>query len=232
MVNKKGDNVKKILLIVTIFLLTGCTATYNLTIDEDVIKENVNVNIPTELIDEDELSFQVDNSDIVYFNGKQKYNTKLTNNYDKYLINYKFEHKLNDYSNSKFVIQCYQNTNLEETDDQIKLATSNEFKCIKMYDGVYLNSAQINITTDLKVLENNADEINGNTYTWNINEENYTNKPINITMQKKIGIKSVVKSLEGNSASKDLFIIYGGLALLLGLIILLVTIKLKSNNKI
>ena len=53
-------------------------------------------------------------------------------------------------------------------------------------------------------------------------------------MEKTTGekLKNVVKHIEVNSASKDLFIIYGGIALLLVLVILLVIIKLKKNNEI
>ena len=37
----------------------------------------------------------------------------------------------------------------------------------------------------LDVLDNNADEINGNNYVWEINEENYYDKPIYIQIDKR-----------------------------------------------
>ena len=43
----------------------------------------------------------------------------------------------------------------------------------------------VNVRTNLTVLESNADKVNGNVYTWNINDQNYTNKPIYIKIEKE-----------------------------------------------
>lgn len=223
---------KKIILILSIFLITGCTANYQLNITEDKIEEKLSITTPKDILEPEILKEQVLNSKTIYPDQNKIYYTDIKADDTNYYVTFKHDHDINDFTNSKFISYCYNNNELIQDETAITLSTSGHFNCINMEDEMYMDNVKINITTDLKVLENNADEVNGNTYTWNINEENYTNKPINITMQKKQSIKNVVKNLEGNSASKDLFIIYGGLALLLGLIILLVTIKLKSNNKI
>ena len=51
-------------------------------------------------------------------------------------------------------------------------------------------------------------------------------------MQKKVNLKNVVEKIEVSSASKDLFIVYGCIALLIVLVVLLIAIKVKKNNKI
>ena len=50
---------------------------------------------------------------------------------------------------------------------------------VKQFD-----SLTINIKTDLEVVENNADKVDGNTYTWVINENNYQNHPIQMRIKK------------------------------------------------
>ena len=51
-------------------------------------------------------------------------------------------------------------------------------------ENLIVDSVKVNITTELEVLENNADEVNGNTYTWNINNNNYLNKEVNIQLKR------------------------------------------------
>ena len=53
-----------------------------------------------------------------------------------------------------------------------------------MDDGFYMDSVTITIKTDLTVLNSNADNVNDNTYTWIINENNYQNKPIILSIEK------------------------------------------------
>ena len=225
---------KKLILIIVLFTVTGCTAQYDLVIDESSFNESVTIKAPKESFGRDEIQVYSKQKIPITQEASQTpfYKSSLTEDNSNYYFKFNYSQNIDTINKGYFVTRCYQNANINETNKQIEISTSSEFSCINMDDGLRNDEAQINITTDLKVIKNNADKVNGNTYTWNINEENYKNKPINITMQKKQSMKDVVKNLERNSASKDLFIIYGGLALLLVLIILLVTIKLKNNNKI
>jgi len=50
--------------------------------------------------------------------------------------------------------------------------------------------------------------------------------------QKEKDFKSITENIKVNKASTELFIVYGGIFLILICIILLVILKLKKNNKI
>lgn len=229
---------KMILLIIFLFAITGCTTQYDLTIDESSFDESITVKAPkNEFTGNDIKVYSQQDIPITQETGQTRfYNNSMTEDNSNYYLKFNYLHDINTITKSYFITNCYQNANISETDEDIKISTSSEFMCINMDEGWHNDAVQINITTDLKVIENNADEINDNTYTWNINTNNYTNKPINLTIQKKTTLKKVAndieKNMEKNSASKDLFIIYGGIALLLILVILFIKLKLKKNNQI
>jgi len=227
---------KKIIYIMIICLLsTGCTVEYNLNVDDKNIKEDITIQVQDSSTLDTEMYNQLTNpKNKVYLNEYEYYKMNYTEGENNIISHFTYKHDLEKYNQATVLDLCYSNRNIEVTEDKIIISTKGSFACAFTEFGENITNAKINITTNLKVIENNADEIYDNTYTWNINESNYTNKPITIVMEKTTGekLKNVVKQIEVNSASKDLFIIYGGIALLLVLVILLVIIKLKKNNEI
>jgi len=165
---------KNILLITMLIFLTGCSVNYNLKFNKDTIEENITINVE---------------------NDQEKQNTKYFENRDFYAIidaktesqykkekdknsnyNFSYEYSLKDFKNSRFT-SCYDAYTLTDNDGIISLNTSKKFKCLT-YDYNNIDNLTINITTDYKVVETNADEVEGNTYKWNINKNNSENKPI------------------------------------------------------
>ena len=212
---------KKIYLFVLTILLTGCSSTYNITVDENKIDEHLKISIPTNLVNEntlqEQLEAQLGNYNIDYTNDSNNYYVDYTNNYD-----------IGNYFDSKLINLCYDTSSNKITDQQIKITTSSQFRCIYMDDGVQMDSVDINITTQLKVIENNADEVNKNTYTWHINKNNYQNKPINITIQKNKTTTQTVKSVVSKIPNKEIIIL--SLGLIIVSIILYRIIKRKQKN--
>ena len=96
-------------------------------------------------------------------------------------------------------------------------------------DGLKADSVKINITTELNVINNNADEVVGNVYTWYINDSNYQNKTVEITLEKAFQIEDVLPQSE---ASYLTFIIVAVIILVALIIILFVKHKAKKNNNI
>lgn len=224
---------KKLVIIIICLLSTGCTVEYNLNVDNQKIQEDIIINVDDLANLDEEMYNQLTNSkNKVYLQEDKYYENRYTEDDNTLTSNFKFTHDLEKYNQATVLDLCYSNRDIEITKEEIKISTKGSFSCAFTEFGENITNAKIKITTDLKVLENNADEINGNTYIWNINESNYLNKPIDIAMKKNKNIKQTIKDIEVNSASKDLFIIYGGLALLICLVILLITIKIRKNNKI
>ena len=221
---------KKILLFILIFLITGCTAQYNLTIDESSINEKVEVAIPRETISQDQLKPYLQLGNKVYPSDSNSavYTSDLSEDNDNYYLTYEYSHSHEMFAQSMFVKKCYQTVKLNSTEETITLSTSDQFNCIKMEDGASLEKVDINITTKLKVQSHNADKVSGNTYTWNINENNYENKPINLEIKKPVSLEEVIKE----APNYQLMVIVLIVVLILSITFIIVKIKTKNNNKL
>lgn len=192
---------KKILLLISLFfVITGCEATYNLEIGEE-IKEEINIyttdmynlNVPMEDYNnfslKDMFGFQLDGFYPVYFNDEnynpyleekqdnvKYYNQSAINDSNKYGIKYDYRFKFNDYYRSRAVNSCYKEVNLANNNGIYSLTTNNVAKCFDNYS--LLDRVTINIKTTYKVIYSNADNVSNGVYTWNITKNNYKSKSI------------------------------------------------------
>ena len=226
---------KKFILLLSIFLLTGCGVQYNLTINKETIDENITLSIDEQSIDERMISELTYERNSPYLNSKEYYEINSYNNGSISNYNYKFSHKINDFANDKLLKWCYQNVEIKNDFAQFSINTSDIFICARQESQNKLDYAQINITTDLKVVSNNADEVNGKTYTWNITKDNYLNKPIKINIEKSYQISDTgdyVKHVIKNEASKEMLIICSLIVLTAICIFLFIKHKSARNNKI
>lgn len=223
---------KKVLLfILCFFLVTGCDVKYDLTINNDSYDETITLSfLKSQNTYEDVSSYLEDKIPISYNSSERLYyNSKIEEDDNYYNLVYNYKHNTNTFMQSYFVSNCYPNFNIESNDEQIILSSGQQFACFVGDDGLSADSVEINITTKLKVLENNADEINGNTYTWNIDESNYNNKPIEMTLQKSFEIEDVVPQ---NEASNLSFIIVVAIIVVALVVFVFVKHKARKNNNI
>ena len=186
---------KYLIILLLIIITSGCTGTYNLKFNTDMsVEEELNVKLDySDDTYEKSLSlFQNYNID------KSKY--KVINNTDNISIIYKEKYdNLEDYLlNSKLYKQFYNNIEYKKEKNDIDISTTNNFNFIKNSDSLS-NSAnidyfRINIINPYKVKYTNADEVQGNSYSWNFDKNT---KDKNIKMEyklqtKKINIKDII----------------------------------------
>ena len=226
----EGDKMKKLLLVILMFLVTGCTAQYNLTIDKSTLKENVKVALPKTTVTDDQLQPYLQTGNKVYPASTDSaiYKSDLTEDSDNYYLSYEYTHSYEMFNQSMFVKKCYQEVILKSNEETINLSTSDQFNCIRMEDGAYIENVDINITTKLKVQSHNADKVNGNTYTWNINESNYQSKPINLEIKQPVSIEKTIKE----ATNYRLVIIILIIVILLSTTFVVVNKKSKNNNNL
>ena len=174
---------KKIFLLVIVsFLLCGCTANVNINISNDKIEEEVVINAPVEngltkeqthnqfrkfipiyadtIVADTEPDEQV--TGVKYYNRtEQTYN-------NGYIFNYRYTFSLNDYLNSQTLKNAFQSYSIitDNSKETIELSTDNG-GMLFFNNYPSLSEVKVNISTDYKVLEHNADSVNNNTYTWN-----------------------------------------------------------------
>lgn len=237
---------KKIfMLLLLLFMTTGCSIDYELSIKDGKYEEKINS------IETNQIYFDNNNDNVVParelkdFYLKQpiplsKSTTvlddgmgKLENaNYysvsdisnDKQIglhFNGTFDSK--SYSNSSMINYGYNRFLKATMNGNTILSTGEKLKLFEQYSN--LENVNVKITTDYNVVKHNADKVDGNTYIWKVNQKNYKDKSIYFEFNSSVD--------EESSFSGWLWIILFSI-ILIGLLIALIIIrkKNKENNSI
>lgn len=173
---------KKLLIILFIFLVSGCTAEYNLTIEDDNFIESIDISAPIDK--KDELNYFVENEQLIKssISSNVIYNREVSDYDDKAVVNLYHKFSLNEYNEST-ANKCFENFKIMEEDDYYTIV-ADKFNC---YGGFEASAEKyiINIKTNYNVLNNNADSVKNNVYTWNIDKKNHEKKSIIFQFSKK-----------------------------------------------
>ncbi len=211
---------KLILIICLMFLVTGCDVSYELKINADeTFNEKATFSFLNQDMTVDDLSVYIKTHQPI---SNDRYEAKYyashiyTNGIYNYLI-YDYVHDINSFRKSTFVDTCYPNMKITESDDEIKIESGKGFRCLNPDNGLITDHVDIAIVSELEVLENNADEVNGNTYLWTVNENNVQDKEVNL----------VLKRNTKNSTDINYFLIFG----IIGVIIVILGIGLFLISK-
>ncbi len=185
--------IKLLLLSLSILLLSGCKATYELEINSEGFKENLTINATSinenekiknyalaayintdegdDYVEDESILFEKE-EDTEYYNDSLK---KDENGLNVLNYNYFFNHinfsKSNIINNnfSQIIVKTY-NYDEEAQKNYILITTPNDFSGFEKYDD--LEYVTIKITNDYKVISSNADEVNNNTYIWHLTKDN------------------------------------------------------------
>lgn len=216
---------KKIILILLILVVSGCSTQYNLKIDGKKFKEDINIIInkseipapsPIDGVETDDpiTPFLTGDTTVFFQNDDIIYN-KIVEEFDNYYnINMSYQYNGNEFKNSNSLQLCFENIDFSESKNY-KINLSGTFYCM------YSDSVSINIESKNRVINNNADSVNGNVYTWNITQENKDNVNIQFEVTKH------------NTYFEIMF--YAGLVVVfVGIVIFIKKIveKNKKNNEI
>ena len=159
-------NYKKILLIIVmVFLLTGCTATYELTYEDGVFSEHI---VVKELATSDDDSYigidsVVTNPDLIKIDDKNTYKYELTKDGEFDVLTLDFEYKDISLENSLVYQECFEYKMFEEKDDYYLIRLEGKTTC------EYLTSVDVVFKTDKEVINSNADseDKENGVYKWN-----------------------------------------------------------------
>ena len=178
------------LIIISLLLLTGCSSEYTLEFNNKSIKENITVDIMdsdipkktsnmlselddriTPFMEEDQYPFAGDET--------KKYNKKVTDISSGKRIEFKYKYSHNEFRNSTTYNTCFENKEFTEERNSYIINFGGKFFCR------HTDEVVINIKTNNYVISNNADKVEGNTYTWIINDDNIDKTDIQIVISKK-----------------------------------------------
>ena len=158
--------------IVLIIFCSGCTANYNLKIDNDSIIEELEIigidnsnfnanNIPINYEYDDSSVFETKQKDIEYYSIKKKDNNE---------VEYTYKYDYDNFAYSTFLHRCYSDVDAYTEGDRFIISTTGDFNCFKSYED--LSNIKINIYSQYKLVDTNANQKDGFNYIWNINENN------------------------------------------------------------
>ena len=167
-------------------------------------------------------------SRLTYDNSNLKeikyYNIKTLKD-NKFSFNFVYDdNQLND---SNIANSCYQFFSVDAKENEVSILTGNKFYCFDVYEE--LDSVTININSNYKVIQSNADKIVGKKHTWYITRENASNKPIIFVYDKSKKNMTIMQYLIDNV---PLVVVVGTTLMLGGITFLIINTKKKKANKI
>ena len=190
---------KFVILLVIMFILSGCNGSYNLYIDNNYFSEDIKIdtlNLSSDIINRNYYPFNYDLTKV--------YERKNIKDNGISILNLRYKYSFEEFLNSTAYITCFLNRKYENNKDYYYIYLNDLVECY------YGQDFDINIITKNKVLMNNADSVNGNTYTWHVTEKNKDNLTIEI---------KIAKGKLANDYSYITYILFG--IIVLGVIIVI-----------
>ena len=229
---------KYFILILSLFLISGCSAEVNLTIDKNSIDEDVNITFYEEGDYTKELinsSFRnyipiyleepiVDTEEDLPFPNVTYYQKKTKDLGNGYLFNYKYNFDIDKYKEARTIKGAFKRYDITTTNNILNISTDSG-EIIYFNDYPLLDKITVNIKTDYLVLEHNADRVNNNIYTFEFTKD--SRKSINM----KVNLNKNTKEQILGVNYSDLYIL-GIIIIIIILISLYLIIKNRNNNKI
>lgn len=165
--------IKRLLLILGLFVLSGCTINYNLEIKNDEIIESISGNVSKE---EAEVKESDTGLNIYYealhsdhkpiLEGNDFYTKEISEDKDKINYNATYTYSIENYSKSQILNTCFGSVDIADNDSYYAINLKGPFTCL------YSDKVYINVTSENMVIEHNASSVKNNTYSWVIDNHN------------------------------------------------------------
>ena len=229
--------IKNILLLLIIFVLSGCSVKYTVSINNDLsVNEKVEA---TEYTNRMMALTGFDESQSVYYlydmfnRGGEKSNLSTKNDGNEKIATVTLNHdSLEDFKDS-FSSDITEGISIEEEDDLVTIMITQDTKLTDYGDNTPLyDNIEVVFDVPFDVKDHNADEVNFNKYKWIIEKED-TPRTIRITFDKK-NYRDQQKISIGNISFNLSYqvIAIGVIGLVILVIAIVVFIKNKKNNKV
>lgn len=237
--------IKIIVFICFMILLTGCSVESNVVMNEyGKVKENVIISEELSNLSTNEkraetiLKSTLNKYKVALDSREYSYDTKIEN--DKGVV--KFTNNYNDimdyFEETVFSQYAYSQMKWTETDEYYEISNVSEHitYCEDCSDWPALPDIRVNITLPVSAAEQDADEVNGTTYTWIFNKDTPASKTFYLKISKNSLKEHEIVSKKNKSQKKVFslgFKIFISLVFL-GILIIIIKclIKKYKENKI
>ncbi len=217
---------KIILLFITTILLTGCQTTYEINITDKGISDTIKISEQSSIVQgaTNQQTEKFTNQLGDWEKGYEYYKREIFTTDKLTGYKYTYDFNFNEYDAMSQLRKCYDEFEFKY-DNAISLKTSKEFVCTTYYPD--MNNIQITITSDYIINSSNADSKEGNKHTWNINKNNYQNKPISLTINKD---KKYQEEKKSSIDAKMIIIFTIFICLIIAYLVLRKKLKNASTN--
>lgn len=237
--------VKIIVFMCFLILLTGCSAEANVVMDEyGKVSENViiseklsNLN-PNKNRAEIVLKSTLNKYKFALDSREYNYDTKIKKNNGIAEFTNSYSDIMNYFESTVFSQYVYKQMKWTETDEYFEIRNVSEHitYCDDCSDWPVLPDIRVNITLPVSATEQDADEINGTTYTWIFNKDTPSSKTFYLKINKsslkknEFVMRKEKKTKKAFSFASKILIIL----IFLGILILIIKhlIKKYKKNKI
>lgn len=184
------NKITKIILSITSLFLTGCTAKYSLNISDIEVSEYVTIQNERIIIENDNKMINTFNKDYgKYYNitfnddllidcydaGKDDC-SQFEKEYPLIIEGYRKMNDINDLENSQVIKDFFGTVTVSHNKiTTISIRPKDELKMIFSNVNLvspFITSLEVSIFTPYNIINNNADKIEDNTYTWTYNKDN------------------------------------------------------------
>jgi len=220
---------KSLFLIFILLFLSGCSATYNIEINNNSILEKLNINnvdinrfknlkLPIDYEIDDFEAFDKKMEGIEYYNIDTEGNSVD--------ISYYFNN--DNFNTSMLFKNCYDSAVYSKDSYELLISTSDKFLCYDEYDE--LENVTVRINSNYKLINTNADKVSGHNYYWYINKSNKGNKKIMLRLDTTKINKSIFEKFLSSYLLVPIILI--GIVLIVFLILYLLKKLGDRRNKI
>ena len=207
------------LLLIIVFLVCGCSGTYNLKINNDLsVSEELNITLEDESSNYDSINDLFINNNI----DEKDYRIVIENNDLNVTYNNKYD-SIEDYLLNSFLYkQLFDNISYNTDRKEFSLEASNIFNNNNstLNFSNRIKSLQIKVDTPLNVVEENSDSSTDNSYIWNID---------NKTKEKDLYL---IFSVDNNIFTTGNILVFGAIIIVLIILVYSLIKRLQSSLKI
>lgn len=208
---------KKLLILFSLFFLTGCSVEYRLSID-DSIRETLDLEFSSNEITEDYQEYYdylTGDNTYVYDDETILYEKTIEENGNNTHIVITTDHEFEKFKESKMISKCFSNTIFINDEDYYYINIDSPNMCSDGDDIKFI------IETNKKVIQENATSSRNGKYTWVIGKDDTS---VNILFQ-------VSKTVSGNYINSSAWITVLVILVILVVLFLIGRRVWKKNNE-
>ena len=206
------------ILVLLTFLLCGCSATVNISINDSTINERISIQEAPygdasindiaqqyrKYIPAFKDTIMVDTMPDVATDGVKYYRTSSTEVNGLYNAYYQYDYNFREYKNATSINNAFKSSMVQYDSYEKQILITTEASGMVLFSSYpQLENVRINISTNYKVLESNADYSSGNVYTWEFNRD--TKKGVYLLLQDLTGksVGGIKKETEKEPEKKE-----------------------------